>query len=191
MLTISQISKGFGQKTLFTDISLRVLAGERYGLVGPNGAGKTTLFTIILGDGEPDSGEIELERGIQIGFLPQETAPAGDETVAELAASIDPELTEIYKVLREHDDPDTPERIDAMERFVELDGYSLEAKAKRILAGLAFRPEDYNVPAHIEWRLDYAGAFGSFARHGARSLDARRADQSFGFGDLGLVPGST
>ena len=82
MLTISQISKGFGQKTLFTDISLRVLAGERYGLVGPNGAGKTTLFTIILGDGEPDSGEIELERGIQIGFLPQETAPAGDETVA-------------------------------------------------------------------------------------------------------------
>lgn len=148
MLTISQISKGFGQKTLFTDISLRVLAGERYGLVGPNGAGKTTLFTIILGDGEPDSGEIELERGIQIGFLPQETAPAGDETVAELAASIDPELTEIYKVLREHDDPDTPERIDAMERFVELDGYSLEAKAKRILAGLAFRTEDYDVPAH-------------------------------------------
>lgn len=148
MLTISQISKGFGQKTLFTDISLRVLAGERYGLVGPNGAGKTTLFTIILGDGEPDSGEIELERGIKIGFLPQETAPAGDETVAELAASISPEFTEIYKVLREQPDPDAPERIDAMERFVELDGYSSEAKAKRILAGLAFRPEDYDVPAH-------------------------------------------
>ncbi len=148
MLTISQISKGFGQKTLFTDISLRVLAGERYGLVGPNGAGKTTLFNIILGEGEPDSGEIELERGIKIGFLPQETAPAGEETVAELAASVDPELTEIYKVLREQPDPDAPERIDAMERFVELDGYSLEAKAKRILAGLAFRHEDYDVPAH-------------------------------------------
>ena len=147
MLTISQISKGFGQKTLFTDISLRVLAGERYGLVGPNGAGKTTLFTIILGDGEPDSGEIELERGIKIGFLPQETAPAGEETVAELAASVDPELTRIYEVLRTDKDPDSPERIDALERFVELDGYTLEAKAKRILAGLAFRPEDYDVPA--------------------------------------------
>jgi ATP-binding cassette subfamily F protein 3 len=147
MLTVSQISKGFGQKTLFTDISLRVLRGDRIGLVGPNGAGKTTLFSIILGDTEADKGEIELERGIRIGFLPQESAPAGDETVAELAASISPELTQIYKTLRECPDPDAPERLAATERFVELEGYSLEAKAKRILAGLAFRAEDYDMPA--------------------------------------------
>lgn len=147
MLTVSQISKGFGQKTLFTDISLRLLRGERIGLVGPNGAGKTTLFSIIMGDVEADSGEIELERGTRIGFLPQESAPAGDETVAELAASITPEFTKIYKALREHPDPDAPERLAAMERFVELDGYSFEAKAKRILAGLAFRHEDYDMPA--------------------------------------------
>jgi len=147
MLTVSQISKGFGQKTLFTDISLRLLRGERIGLVGPNGAGKTTLFSIIMGDMESDSGEIELERGTRIGFLPQESAPAGDETVAELAASVSPEFTRIYKTLREHPDPDAPERLEAVERFVELDGYSLEAKAKRILAGLAFRHEDYDMPA--------------------------------------------
>ena len=73
MLTVSQISKGFGQKTLFTDISLRLLRGERIGLVGPNGAGKTTLFSIIMGELEADSGEIELERGTRIGFLPQNT----------------------------------------------------------------------------------------------------------------------
>ncbi len=147
MLTISQISKGFGQKTLFTDISLRLLRGERVGLVGPNGAGKTTLFSIVLGQTEPDSGEIELERGLRIGFLPQESAPAGDETVAELAASVSKEIEDIYNTLRAHPDPDAPERLAAIERFVELDGYSLEAKAKRILAGLAFRPEDYDVPA--------------------------------------------
>ena len=105
MLTVSQISKGFGQKTLFTDISLRLFRGERIGLVGPNGAGKTTLFSIIMGEIESDCGEIELERGTRIGFLPQESAPAGDETVAELATSISPEFTKIYKSLREYPDP--------------------------------------------------------------------------------------
>ncbi|MGJ8652473.1 MAG: ribosomal protection-like ABC-F family protein [Opitutaceae bacterium] len=148
MLTVSKISKGFGQKTLFTDISLRLLRGERFGLVGPNGAGKTTLFSIILGDLESDSGLIELERDTKIGFLPQESAPTGNETVAELAASISPEMTEIYKTLREHPAPDDEARIDALERFVELDGYNYEAKAKRILAGLAFRSEDFDIPAH-------------------------------------------
>lgn len=147
MLTVSQISKGYGQKTLFTDISLRVLRGERIGLVGPNGAGKTTLFSIILGDNEPDTGLVELERNIQIGFLPQESAPTGEETVTQLATSISPELTEIYQTLREHPDEDSPEHLEAMERFIELEGYTLEAKAKRILAGLAFRPEDCDVPA--------------------------------------------
>jgi ATP-binding cassette subfamily F protein 3 len=147
MLTISQISKGYGQKTLFSDISLRLLRGERIGLVGPNGAGKTTLFSIILGETEADSGEIELERDTRIGFLPQESAPTGDETVAELAASTSPELTEVYRVLREYRSPEAAEHIEAIERFVELDGYSLEAKAKRILAGLAFRSEDYDIPA--------------------------------------------
>lgn len=148
MLTISKISKGFGQKTLFTDISLRLLRGERIGLVGPNGAGKTTLFSIILGAAEADSGLIELERDIKIGFLPQESAPMGEETVAELATSISAEFTQIFRTLREYPDPDANERIDAMQRFVELDGYNLEAKAKRILAGLAFRPEDVDRPAN-------------------------------------------
>ena len=148
MLTFSKLSKGFGQKTLFTDISFRILAGDRIGLVGPNGAGKTTLFSIILGDVESDSGKVELDRGTVIGFLPQESAPAGDETVAELATSISPEFVAIYNALRDFPDPDAPERINAMEQFVDLDGYTLEAKAKRILAGLAFRSEDFDKPAH-------------------------------------------
>ena len=147
MLTISQISKGYGQKVLFTDISFRLMRGERVGLVGPNGAGKTTLFSIVLGNNEPDSGEIEMERGIQIGFLPQESAPAGEETVIELAASVSPEHEAIYHTLRNFPDPNSPERLEAQERFVELDGYTLEAKAKRILAGLAFHHDDFDRPA--------------------------------------------
>ena len=148
MLTFSNLSKGFGQKTLFTDISLRILSGERIGLVGPNGAGKTTLFSIILGDTESDSGKVELDRGTVIGFLPQESAPSGEETVVELSTSISTDFIHIYNILREFPDPNALEHIDAVEKFVALDGYTLEAKAKRILAGLAFRAEDFDKPAH-------------------------------------------
>ncbi|HKK19652.1 MAG TPA: ABC-F family ATP-binding cassette domain-containing protein [Opitutales bacterium] len=148
MLTFSQISKGFGPKVLFSEISFRLQRGERIGLVGPNGAGKTTLFNIVLGLSEPDSGEIEMERDLRIGYLPQESAPSGEESVTELASSITPEIEGIYKTLREFPDPNAPERLAAIERFVELDGFKLEARTKRILAGLAFRADDCDKPAH-------------------------------------------
>lgn len=147
MLTITQVSKGFGPKTLFHDLSLRMNKGDRLGLVGPNGAGKTTLFSIILDEDLADSGMVELERGIRIGYLPQESAPAGEETVLELAAAISPEIEQLYATFRQYPDPDAPERLAANERFVELEGYQIEAKAKRILAGLAFRNDDIDQPA--------------------------------------------
>ncbi|MGC6505569.1 MAG: ABC-F family ATP-binding cassette domain-containing protein [Coraliomargaritaceae bacterium] len=147
MLTVHNVTKGFGPQVLFKEISLRLNKGERAGLVGPNGAGKTTLLSIILGELESDAGGVEFERGTSIGYLPQESAPVGEETVLELAAAITPELQALYKTFREHPDPDAPERLAATERFVELDGYTLEAKAKQTLSGLAFRQEDLEKPA--------------------------------------------
>src|SRR5436190_21939812 len=83
MLTVSQLSKSFGGRTLFDEVSLQVNRGDRIGLVGPNGAGKSTLFSLVLGETLPDHGQIGVEKGATIGFLPQETAAAGDETVLE------------------------------------------------------------------------------------------------------------
>ena len=148
MLTVHNVTKGFGPQVLFKEISLRLNKGERAGLVGPNGAGKTTLLSIILGELESDVGGVEFERGTRIGYLPQESAPVGEETVLELAAATTPELQALYATFREYPDPDVPERLAAMERFVELDGYTLEAKAKQTLSGLAFRQEDLEKPAH-------------------------------------------
>src|SRR5207302_2056569 len=85
MLTVSQLSKSFAGRALFDDVSLQVNRGDRIGLVGPNGAGKSTLFALLLGDVSPDNGTIAIEKNATIGFLPQETATAGDETVLELA----------------------------------------------------------------------------------------------------------
>ena len=146
MLTLSNLSKRYGPKILFREISLRIARGERMGLVGANGAGKTTLFSILLGKNQEDEGMIEWERNIRIGYLPQESAPAGDETVLELATAISDELEKVIYTLRTTTD-DCPERAQTLERFAELDGYNLEARAKKILAGLAFQQNDFNKPA--------------------------------------------
>src|SRR5437870_9569076 len=103
MLTVSQLSKSFGGRMLFEDVSLQVNRGDRIGLVGPNGAGKSTLFSLLLGDASPDRGTIAIEKNATIGFLPQETAAAGDETVLELALAVSPELVHAQKSIKEHE----------------------------------------------------------------------------------------
>jgi ATP-binding cassette subfamily F protein 3 len=87
MLTVSRLSKSFAGRILFEDASLQVNRGERIALIGPNGAGKTTLFLILLGLDEADTGEVALPRGVRVGFLPQENAPVGDETVLQVATA--------------------------------------------------------------------------------------------------------
>jgi ATP-binding cassette, subfamily F, member 3 len=122
MLTIADVSKSYGTRTLFSDVSLFIARSDRYGLVGPNGAGKTTLFNLILGEEMPDEGTIEWERGADFGFLPQESAPVADETIMEI-------VTSGKKLLPENDDDH------------DID-WTLEPRAKKILAGLGFREGD-------------------------------------------------
>ncbi len=145
MLTISQVSKSFGGRVLFEDASLQVNRGDRVGLVGPNGAGKSTLFSLILGEASPDEGRVSLERAASIGFLPQESAPAGDETVLELACSVSPAIAAALRAMKTTPE-DSPEHHEALRIFDEEGGWQLEPKAKRILAGLAFRQSDFDRP---------------------------------------------
>ena len=118
MLTIAGLSKAFGGRQLFDDVSLTLQSGERVGLVGPNGAGKSTLLKIILGQESPDAGEVTFIRGTRFGYLPQESEPAGNEAVLDIAVPHD----------HEHDG-----------QFV--------AKAKQILASLGFKQTDFMRPA--------------------------------------------
>jgi len=145
MLTVSQVSKSQGGRLLFEDASLQINTGDRVGLIGANGAGKSTLFSLILDETSPDAGTVSLRRNATVGFLPQESAPSGDETILELALSTDADMAEVMALLRAEDTHG--ERGEALARFVERDGYALEAKAKRILSGLAFREADFTRPA--------------------------------------------
>src|SRR5437016_8107118 len=108
MLTVSRLSKSFAGRALFDDVSLQVNRGDRIGLVGPNGAGKSTLFALLLGDVSLDNGTIAIEKNATIGFLPQETAAAGDETMLELALAVSPALVHAQKVIKEHEHPPSP-----------------------------------------------------------------------------------
>ncbi len=127
MLTLADVAKSYGTRELFSEVSLFVARTDRYGLVGPNGAGKSTLFNLILGEEQPDEGIIEWERGADFGFLPQESAPVGEETVLQIATSG-------KKLVPENDDD------------YDID-WTLEPRAKKILAGLGFREEDHEKPA--------------------------------------------
>jgi len=69
MITISNLSKNFDERMLLEDVSLSIFPGERIGLTGPNGAGKSTLFQIILGQMEPTSGMVNIQKGINIGYM--------------------------------------------------------------------------------------------------------------------------
>ena len=154
MLTLSGITKAYGGRTLFSDVTLQLNREDRIGLVGPNGAGKSTLFGIILGEEAPDDGEIITERNVNIGYLPQESSPAGDETVIEIATAISPEFVKLRRIIKawEHDHPIEAEHAedvhdDVHDKYNELNGYHIEAKAKQILAGLSFREKDFDRPA--------------------------------------------
>jgi ATP-binding cassette subfamily F protein 3 len=122
MLTISDVSKAYGPQILFEDVSLQINRGDRVGLIGPNGAGKSTLFSLVLGEEEPDKGTIAREKYVMVGHLPQESAPAGEATVLEMALS------------------------GAHEHHHDSGGYESEPKAKRILSGLSFREKDFDRP---------------------------------------------
>ncbi|WP_395719160.1 ABC-F family ATP-binding cassette domain-containing protein [Prosthecobacter sp.] len=115
MLSVSNVSKTYAGRTLFSQVSFHINRGEKIGLIGPNGAGKSTLFSLLLRDAEPDEGKVMMERGITFGFLPQESAPIDDVTVLELATG---HLDENHR-------------------------WEVEPKAKRILSGLAFRESDF------------------------------------------------
>ena len=148
MLSIKSISKAYAGRTLFADASLQINRRDRIGVVGRNGAGKSTLFSIILKDISPDSGEIALERGAKIGYLPQESASTGGETVIELACSISPDFVAAARRLGELGQEQDGDPSDAdYETFESAGGSRLIAKARQILSGLSFKDSDFDRPA--------------------------------------------
>ncbi|MEY5015686.1 MAG: hypothetical protein RIS92_2044, partial [Verrucomicrobiota bacterium] len=149
MLTIRDLKKAHGV-TLFEEACMQVNYGERVALVGPNGAGKSTLFSLILKRDEPDAGTIERDPWTMVGFLPQEAEAVGDETVLDIATGRASEIPALETRLRELEakgDVDGPDYLEANAKYEALTNPQVDAKAKRMLAGLGYRGTDFDRPA--------------------------------------------
>src|SRR6201990_3457155 len=153
MIRLDSISKQNGHQLLFIEASAAIQRGEKVGLVGPNGAGKSTLFRMITGQDLPDEGQVAVDRGVTIGYFSQDVGEmAGRSAVAEVMEGAGP-VSEIAAELKELEtamsDPDRADEMDAIierygevqHRYQELDGYSLEGRAREVLAGLSFSQE--------------------------------------------------
>ena len=95
MIAINNLSKNYGKKILFADISLAINAREKIGLLGPNGSGKSTLFAMILGETEPSAGEISINKNTRIGYLPQEASFNSQYTVLDELLEGDAEINRL------------------------------------------------------------------------------------------------
>jgi ATPase subunit of ABC transporter with duplicated ATPase domains len=153
VIRLDSVSKQHGSQILFLEASMGVFRGEKVGLVGPNGSGKSTIFRLIVGEEQPDAGQVAVDRGITVGHFSQDVGEMSGRSVLEETMAGAGEVSEAAHELHalEHAMAD-PERAGELEalvdrfghaqaRFDELGGYALESRAREILTGLGFRDD--------------------------------------------------
>ena len=153
VIQLDSVSKRHGSQILFVDASLAVYRGDRVGLVGPNGAGKSTVFRLLVGQEQPDAGQVNVERGVVIGYFDQNVGEMTGQSALEATIVGAGEVSDLRRELASLEaamaDPDQADKLDELverfgivqARFDELDGYALEARAQEVLAGLGFDPD--------------------------------------------------
>lgn len=157
-MNIHNLSVSFAGEYLFEEITFRLGAGDRVGLIGKNGAGKSTLLKILSGEMEPDSGQIASDKDLKIGFLKQDIDFVEGRTVLDEAYQAFVEIKKLEKRL-EHINHQLAERTDYESDFyhqlmVDLNdvqhqyeihgGYNYQGETERILQGLGFQRKDFD-----------------------------------------------
>ena len=154
MLQLQNLCYTIGDLELLQDVQWIINPGKRVALIGPNGAGKTTLLQILVGQLEPSQGQIIKPKEYRIGYLPQEEIALDTGTVLGTALEghaevlqIEDEMQKIQKALakKETKEAEYLDRLGDLEsRYRLLGGYALEALAKKILAGLGFKDDEFH-----------------------------------------------
>lgn len=159
MLNAHNITVSFAGEDLFSGITFKLDAGNRVGLVGKNGAGKSTLLKIIAGEQEYDKGTLALEKRIKIGFLKQDIDFVMGRTVLAEAyeafteiKEVERKLDEVNKALAERTDYESDsyhqlmvDLNDLTHHFEVIGGYNYKGNTEKILQGLGFKREDFNM----------------------------------------------
>lgn len=158
MLNIHNLSVSFSGEYLFENVTFRVGAGDRIGLVGKNGAGKSTMLKLLSRDMDPDTGSIAMDKELKIGFLRQDIDFIPGRTVLEEAYQAFVEIKEVEAALdqvnielterTDYESESYSELIeklsDLTHRFEIIGGYNYVGNTERILQGLGFKREDFS-----------------------------------------------
>jgi ATPase subunit of ABC transporter with duplicated ATPase domains len=148
MISLSNVGKSYGDRTLFAGATLQLDAGKRYGLVGANGSGKTTLLSILAGD-EPADGELTMPQGTRIGVLRQDRYLDDAQRILDVAMMGDREVWQALAdkaALLDSPEPDATAIAEVEERIARHDGYSIEARTAAILEGLGIPAKQHQRP---------------------------------------------
>ena len=152
LLSVQEVRKSFGAHEVLRKVSFSLQDGERMGLVGVNGSGKSTLMKIIAGEETADEGQVNLRKGLRLGYLAQQGDLSGEETVQEALESVFAPLRAMEAEMRSLEeemalsgnDSETLRRLgsryDALTRdFERQNGYGWRSAVEGVLAGLKLR----------------------------------------------------
>jgi ATP-binding cassette, subfamily F, member 3 len=155
LIFLTNIAKFYNGKPLFKDVNISIHRGDRVGIVGPNGAGKSTILGMMEGVLSSDEGEISIEKRIRMGVLHQELIQGNDGPILEEVTNVSEELKDIrlrlMNIEREMERlTETRGGVEALveehgrlqHEFERYNGYTLEARALKVLQGLGFQPGD-------------------------------------------------
>ncbi|MBO5912540.1 MAG: ABC-F family ATP-binding cassette domain-containing protein [Clostridia bacterium] len=150
LLSVSGLSKSFGDNLLFENIGFDIESDDIVGLIGGNGCGKTTLFRIISGEELPDSGGVVRKSGVTVGVLNQHACQGSQKTAYHEALSVfdellklEDELSEVILRLETDQSDELIERHHVLrEQFEAMDGLTFRAKTKSALMGLGFSEDE-------------------------------------------------
>ncbi len=149
MISLSNVGKSYGDRTLFEAVTMRLDAGRCYALVGANGSGKTTLLNILAADDVQTDGDITMPGDTRVGVLRQDRYLSDEQLILDVAMMGD---RPVWEALAEKDrllaasEPDANAIAAVEERIEHHEGYTLESRAAEILEGLGIPKSTHHRP---------------------------------------------
>ncbi len=147
MISTAEVTLAYGSHKLFTDVNIKFVPGNCYGLIGANGAGKSTFLKILSGENQSYAGTVSVTPGERISFLRQDHFSFDDETVLQVVILGQKRLVEVIKekealyAKENFSEKDGEKAGDLEALFAELGGWEAESDAASLLAGLGIGTE--------------------------------------------------
>ena len=143
ILTVTNLSHGFGDRAIFHDVSFRLLKGEHIGLIGANGEGKSTFMNIITGKLMPDEGNVEWAKRVRVGYLDQHTVLEKGMTIRSVLKSafsflfeLEEQMNEICDKMGEADEEEMNAMMEELGTIQDLlmahDFYTIDSKVEEV-----------------------------------------------------------